>query len=101
MATEYKLSYTATEIDEKLSMVDEMVKTVNGTAPDESGNVTLDFSSAVNEALTDAKESGEFDGEDGYTPIKGTDYWTEEDKQEIKTYIDNTIASIEEALAEI
>lgn len=25
------------------------------------------------------KESGEFDGEDGYTPIKGKDYFTEEE----------------------
>ena len=28
------------------------------------------------------------DGEDGYCPVKGVDYWTEEDKTEIKTYID-------------
>lgn len=37
----------------------------------------------VNEALKQAKESGEFDGEDGHTPVKGTDYWTEDDKAEI------------------
>ena len=30
-------------------------------------------------------------GEDGYTPIKGTDYWTEEDKAEIKSYVDEAI----------
>ena len=36
-----------------------------------------------NEALKQAKESGEFDGEDGHTPVKGTDYWTEDDKAEI------------------
>ena len=28
-------------------------------------------------------------GEDGYTPIRGIDYWTEEDQNEIKTYIVN------------
>lgn len=29
---------------------------------------------AINAALAQAKESGEFDGEDGYTPVKGKDY---------------------------
>ena len=47
---------------------------------------------AVNDALEQAKASGEFDGADGangsngadgYTPVRGTDYWTEADKQEI------------------
>ncbi len=31
------------------------------------------------------------DGEDGYTPVRGTDYWTEEDKAEIKSYVDEAI----------
>ena len=30
-------------------------------------------------------------GADGYTPIKGTDYWTESDKAEIQSYIDTQI----------
>ena len=47
--------------------------------------------SAVETALTQAKESGEFDGEDGYTPVRGTDYWTNEDKNEIKSYVDEAI----------
>ena len=70
MATEYKLSYTATEIDEKLGLIDvmnnninndisnsintinsdikninddisHMVKTINGVEPDENGNVEV------------------------------------------------------------
>lgn len=31
------------------------------------------------------------DGKDGYTPIKGIDYWTEEDKAEIKAYVEEAI----------
>lgn len=27
----------------------------------------------------------------GYTPIRGVDYWTEEDKQEIRSYVDDAI----------
>lgn len=38
---------------------------------------------AVNDALAQAKESGEFKGEPGYTPKKGVDYWTEADQKEV------------------
>jgi hypothetical protein len=41
MATIQKLSYTAKEIDEKLGMVDSLVKTVNGVSPDENGDVAI------------------------------------------------------------
>lgn len=37
----------------------------------------------VDYALEQAKESGEFDGEDGYTPVKGVDYYTKEEKTEL------------------
>ncbi|MDY4819962.1 MAG: hypothetical protein SO206_06990 [Bacilli bacterium] len=30
-------------------------------------------------------------GTNGYTPVKGTDYWTESDKAEIQSYIDAQI----------
>ena len=47
---------------------------------------------AVDTALTEAKESGLFDG---YSPVRGVDYWTELDKTAIraenKAYIDETI----------
>ena len=38
---------------------------------------------AVNSALASAKASGQFDGQDGETPVKGEDYWTTTDKNEI------------------
>ena len=41
MPNEYQLSYTAKQIDERLGMVDKMVKSVNGTGPDENGNVRI------------------------------------------------------------
>lgn len=46
---------------------------------------------AIDTALTQAKASGEFDGEDGYTPVRGTDYWTAADIAEIKSYVDDAI----------
>lgn len=57
---------------------------------DISGKLDADkLPEAVNTALAQAKASGEFDGKDGNpgkdgeTPVKGTDYWTEADKQGI------------------
>lgn len=47
-----------------------------------------ELQSAIDTALTQAKESGEFKGEkgdDGKTPVKGTDYFTEADKQAFVT----------------
>lgn len=50
----------------------------------------LTIKTAVDKALLEAKESGEFDGADGKdgidgkTPVKGVDYWTTSDKEEIK-----------------
>lgn len=47
---------------------------------------------AINTALAQAKASGEFDGK---TPVKGTDYWTEDDKTEI---IEEVVSSLENEL---
>ena len=44
---------------------------------------TGDLNSAIDEALTRAKDSGEFDGEDGRTPVKGEDYFTESEIADI------------------
>lgn len=55
---------------------------------------------AVNAALAQAKESGEFDGakgdkgdkgDAGKTPVKGTDYWTAADIEEM---VNTVIASL-------
>lgn len=44
---EYNLSYTASEIDERLGKVDSLVSSVNGVSPDESGNVTIDIGTSI------------------------------------------------------
>lgn len=51
----------------------------------------------VNNTLAQAKASGEFDGADGkdgldgYTPVKGEDYYTEAEKQELIDEIERTV----------
>lgn len=51
--------------------IDGAVLTVNGVAPDKAGNVVLDVSAELEEALAKAKESGDFDGEQGIQGEKG------------------------------
>ena len=46
-----------------------------------------ELTTAIDTALSLAKDSGEFNGKDGKTPVKGTDYFTESDKQEIVSAI--------------
>ena len=36
-------------------------------------------------------DAGDFNGADGYTPQRGVDYWTDADKAEIKSYVDEAI----------
>ena len=65
--------------------------TENSTNPVTSGGVFAAdkaLSDAIDAALAQAKESGEFDGK---TPARGTDYWTSADIAEIKSYVDEAI----------
>lgn len=51
--------------------------------------------SAINTALAQAKASGEFDGkdgQDGYTPINGVDYYTDAEKAEFEAYLAEELA---------
>ena len=88
-----------------------VVKTVNGVVPDENGNVEVDAGSGESGSTsvtarvvqTDSgaviyiadkdgtTEAIVTNGKDGYTPKYGVDYWTEEDKAEIKSYVDTAI----------
>lgn len=64
---------------------------------------TEELESAISDVLTQAKESGDFNGtpgekgEDGHTPVKGTDYWTESDKAEIVAEVLNALPAAEKA----
>lgn len=50
----------------------------------------MDKSQSIRGATGSAGTAGAA-GADGYTPVKGTDYWTEADKAEIKAYVDDAI----------
>ena len=57
------------------------------------GNV--DLSNYYTKAETNALIPTVTNGKDGYTPVRGTDYWTQEDINTIKAYIDTELGVIE------
>lgn len=69
---------------------------------DISGKLDADkLPEAVNEALAQAKESGKFDGKDGYSPVRGEDYWTTEDVQNMVTYAVNGVLAQKSTILEV
>lgn len=50
------------------------------------GNNTVTFSDGKTLTVKNGKN-----GTDGETPVRGTDYWTDADKEEIKSYVDDAI----------
>lgn len=89
----HKLTQAQYEREREAGRLDEnAIYLTPDEAEDLNKYVTTDqLTSAVDNALTDAKVSGEFNGADGYTPVRGTDYWTDADKAEIKSYVDEAI----------
>ena len=53
------------------------------TAEEVGAVAKSELAQAIDEALAKAKASGDFDGADGHTPVKGVDYWTASDKAEV------------------
>ena len=51
---EFKLSYTANEINKKLGKIDTLVSTINGNYPDANGNVNITTVSTVNGVAPDS-----------------------------------------------
>lgn len=49
MSAEYRLSYTASEIDKRLGRIPSLVSSVNGIGPDENGNVQINVISSDGE----------------------------------------------------
>lgn len=54
---------------------EEWIASLKKPAEDAAKNVVDIANDAAKNALKQAKESGEFDGKDGYTPVKGVDYF--------------------------
>lgn len=98
VAMESKGEYSSATSYEKLDIV-----TYEGSSyvckKDSTGN--LPTNTEYFDVLAEKGQSGEngtdghdgVDGQDGHTPIKGTDYWTTQDKQEIVTDVETDLQS--------
>ncbi len=82
---ENAVSKAATAVEEAERVTDEL-KTArdNGEFNGPKGDPGKDGADGKNGA--DGK-----DGANGYTPVRGVDYWTDADKAEIKSYVDEAI----------
>ena len=70
---------------------EEVAKVASSGEIDLTGYATLNYvDTAINQIELTPGEKGE-KGEDGYSPIYGVDYWTENDKAEIKAYVESAI----------
>ena len=77
------------EVDDRLPILDSLIKDVNKIKEDAENGL-------FNGEKGEKGDKGE-DGVDGKTPTKGVDYWTNEDKKEIESYIDDKLGVIENA----
>ena len=76
------------------------VETVKGD-PGDTPHIGANGNWFVGETDTGVKAQGDKgdtgaagkNGSDGKTPVRGTDYWTEADKTEIKSYVDEAIVN--------
>ena len=83
---------------EQLAQIEQNKKDISNLSDTVNNKLDADkLPEAINTALAQAKESGEFDGKDGQdgqdgkTPVKGTDYFTNADKQELVTDVLNAL----------
>lgn len=72
MATEYKLPYTASEVNQKLAKIDSLVATVNGNPPDANGNVTInvDISGKENVGVAESLVAAHNTSTDSHSDIR-------------------------------
>lgn len=84
-------------IEDGIKNLENTVNNISSTAGKDgiSPTVTVSKSGKVTTVkITDkdgTKTATINDGADGKTPVRGTDYWTEADKAEIKAYVDEAI----------
>lgn len=100
---------TAYVIDEKQTYIlnsekQWIIKKVNSSSTGKDGLTPYINNSGtwqIGDTDTGVKAEGEPGpkGDAGYTPIKGIDYFTEEEKQEFKSYVDITVGDIQKMLS--
>lgn len=73
-------------VDNEYTKIEQVFKVIPRSRPSDyvyNETQVQKIEDVINKALQEAKDSGEFKGDKGDEPVKGKDYWTEEDKQEL------------------
>lgn len=66
-------------------------QTTTSTADDGNNIITVTLTNGTTSTFAVQNGSKGSKGDAGYSPIRGTDYWTDADKAEIKSYVDEAI----------
>lgn len=66
-------------------------QTTTSTVDDGNNVITVTLTDGTTSTFTVQNGSKGSTGVAGYTPVRGTDYWTDADKAEIKSYVDEAI----------
>ena len=71
--------------------VSSVKQTTTSTADDGNNVITVTLSNGTTSTFTVQNGSKGSKGDKGDSPVRGTDYWTDADKAEIKSYVDEAI----------
>ena len=71
--------------------VSSVKQTTTSTADDGNNVITVTLSNGTTSTFTVQNGSKGSKGDKGDSPVRGTDYWTDADKSEIKSYVDEAI----------
>lgn len=71
--------------------VQSVVQTTTSTTDGGTNIITVTLTDGTKSTFQVKNGSKGSKGTNGYTPVKGTDYWTNADKNEIKSYVDEAI----------
>lgn len=71
--------------------VSSVEQTTTSTADDGNNVITVTLSNGTTSTFTVQNGSKGSKGDKGDSPVRGTDYWTDADKAEIKSYVDEAI----------
>ena len=89
-STAEKVSYTNTQLPNVKNVKTALDELVSKSHNHDNKSVLDKLSVASGKLQYDGSDVG-LKGENGYTPVKGTDYWTKADKQEI---VNDVIAAL-------
>ena len=96
--TVYKLPYTGSEIEQKLNKIEDLQSQIDelNKGTDSKDGITPHIGANGNWFLGDTDTGIKAEGKDGYTPVKGVDYFTDEEKAALVSAVLEALPTAEE-----